>query len=350
MRKALVCGFGVRLGVLGLLAGCLGHAAWGADDAATAREKLLNSETALEQEGLAPWHLKLDVQTTAVNSANGATGVGGEKGTVEEWYASPSMYRVVYDFPSYKGVVGHDATGYYRSAEFKQVPLQIELARRQVVHPMPTEDELFDYKLDLRKNDFGTGPLECVVISRPKLHDPFPPFGEFPAACIKAGTNDLAVQLGFGREFIPRVSPSTFQKKAVVTDVVAKQNNRPAVVAKVEKLETLPGVSPADYAAPEGAERMSEPMLVPATVAAKEAKHKPTPSVPDRVGAQLIGQEYVARVLVDKTGKVAWVMPVSASTPVLAGPCETAIRGYTYKPFLKDGQPVEALTTVTISY
>src|SRR5271168_1525591 len=56
-----------------------------------------------------PWHLKLSFQLFDDK------GTPTEKGEIEEWWASPSVYKTVYKSPSYTGTEIQTKEGLYRS-------------------------------------------------------------------------------------------------------------------------------------------------------------------------------------------------------------------------------------------
>ncbi len=323
----------------------------GKEDEAKARLKTLNDLTALEAEGLKPWYLKMDVQLynpPSPDALPGAPSTPGEVGTVEEWWASPTQYRIVYTTPSYRAVEGQNASGRYRSADFKPVPAQLEAARREVVHPMPTEAEAVDQMLELRKQDFGGGSFECLILGRAVLHVPYPPVGTFPSFCTKAGTNDLVATIDNGREFLVRPGAAVFQKRNTATIVAAKAGGVDVMRAKVERLgEIVP--TDANFAAPSDAEKIAggEPVAVPASVMRGELEHKVSPVTES--SRQRPQGTFTARVLIGTDGHVVQCHTVSGTADII-GPSTTAIYGYVYKPYLVNGKPNEVLTTVSIEY
>ena len=347
-RGALAAG----LALAGLLASA--HpalAGGGRDDQARARLKTMNDQTALEAEGLKPWYLKLDVQMYRPPVAGGLPGapaVPGEVGTVEEWWASPTQYRIVYSTPTYHAVEGENASGRYRSADFKAVPTQLEAARREIVHPLPTDAEVADQLLEIRKQDFGGGSFECLVVARPVVNMPYPPVGLFPSFCSKAGTTDLLATIDYGREYLLRPGPAMFQKRSTATTVAAKAGGLDVMRAKVEKLgEIVPKDS--DFAAPSDAQKIAggKPVAVPAAAMKTNLEHKAGPHTEG--GRQRPQGTYVGRVLIGTDGHVIDCHTVSGSGDIV-GPSSNAIMEYVYKPYLINGQPNEVLTTVSIEY
>jgi hypothetical protein len=118
-----------------------------AQDSAALAEKLrraivLNS---IDDADMKPWHLKLRFQLFD------AKGTPTEDGTIEEWWAGPSMYKTVYTSPSYTSTEIRTKDGLYRSKGASAVPSLLELVVKQVAHPTPSEREIADSTPDLRK-------------------------------------------------------------------------------------------------------------------------------------------------------------------------------------------------------
>lgn len=316
-----------------------------------ARVEAANAKTALEQPGVKPWHLKIEAQLYRLPdplALPGAPSTPGERGTIEEWWASPTQYKVIYNFPSYQGTEGANTTGRYRSANFKPVPEELTMVRREIVHPMPTDAELVDQNLEIRKQDFGGGNYDCILVERAIVNLPFPPIGSFPAFCLKSGTDDLVATIDHGREFVPRLQPSDFEGKTIVRDLIAKRSNLTTIVARIATLEETP-VKDADYATPAGAMAVlgGEPIPVPASVMKSSLVHKVGPHSDDP--RQRPSGVYVARVVIGTDGHVVSAHTVSGS-PNSTKPSLEAIEQYQYKPYLLNGQPSEVVTTVTIEY
>lgn len=90
------------------------------------------------------------------------------------------------------------------------------------------------------------------------------------------------------------------------------------------------------------------PVRVSGGVIAGNILTKVMPVYPEEARAQHIGGTVVLHVIIGKDGKVISAEPVSGPD-VLRGPYAEAVKQWTYKPFLLNGNPVEVDTTVAIS-
>ncbi len=88
------------------------------------------------------------------------------------------------------------------------------------------------------------------------------------------------------------------------------------------------------------------PVRVSGGVMAGYILKKVMPVYPEEARAQHIGGTVVLRVLIGKDGKVISAEPKSGPE-VWRQPCAHAIKQWTYKPFLLNGNPVDVDTTVT---
>ena len=84
------------------------------------------------------------------------------------------------------------------------------------------------------------------------------------------------------------------------------------------------------------------PLRVPATVMAAALTHMVIPATPPGVAGTV-----VVAVKIDKEGKVVSALAIAGPQELEPAVAE-AVKGYTYSPYLVDGNPVEVQTTVTV--
>jgi TonB family protein len=107
-----------------------------------------------------------------------------------------------------------------------------------------------------------------------------------------------------------------------------------------ETIKVVNQTAPAASAAPLSVARVSGGVM------AGNILTKVMPIVPQEARAQHIGGTVVLRVLIGKDGKVISAEPKSGPE-VWRQPCADALKQWTYKPFLLNGNPVEVDTTMT---
>jgi hypothetical protein len=216
-----------------------------ADDQAALIERLHQAETSssLDTAGLSQWHLKLDVQLFGEKDKQ------TEQGTIEEWWTSPTSFQVVYTFPSYTATEVRSEKGLSRTKSSSSPPSLFKLLLKQVVHPMPSAEEVQDSSPDLRKQDFGKVALDCIMLDQKIKNIAHPPLGLFPTYCFDPGKMSLRLSYDFGSQLIVRNAVGTFQNRNVATEVNVKESNRLTATARVSTLESkvsmpIPTVDP----------------------------------------------------------------------------------------------------------
>lgn len=114
------------------------------------RAQLVN---VLDDAALKPWHLKLSFQLFDTK------GKPSEQGAIEEWWQSPTVHKTAYSSPSYSGVEIQTNDGLYFSKGASAVPYLLEYTLKQIVHPMPQQQDIDESKPELRKEGSGRFPL-----------------------------------------------------------------------------------------------------------------------------------------------------------------------------------------------
>jgi TonB family protein len=120
---------------------------------------------------------------------------------------------------------------------------------------------------------------------------------------------------------------------------------RPAVaqpiVAAVEPSE--------DVASVEEPVKPQEPVKVAGGVLAGQVLSKVAPVYPADAKAAHVEGAVVLRAIISKTGEVENLQVISGPKELMASALD-AVRQWTYKPYLLNGEPVEVETTITVNY
>jgi protein TonB len=91
------------------------------------------------------------------------------------------------------------------------------------------------------------------------------------------------------------------------------------------------------------------PARVSGGVMASLAQHKVDPIYPEDARDRGIGGAIVLHVIIDQQGKVDKLSVISGPEP-LRDASLTAVKQWTYKPYMLNGQPVFVETTVTVNF
>lgn len=319
-----------------------------ADDPAALAERMSHAMelTSLDAANLQPWHLKMEVQMFDDK------GQPSEQGTVEEWWAGPMLNRVVYTSPSHTMTEIHNADGYYRTDGESPGAYQLDLMRQQVVHPMPSEDEVRSGKLEERTETLGKVKLDCLMLGQEIRGVAFFPFGLFPMYCMDHGKASLRLSYEFGSLVIVRNRMGAFLGKSVPLEIGAKAGGKTIVSAKVVTLKTMP-LTAADFVPGTGLKKLGYgvPRVAAGVMAGNLLKETQIqPVYPESARERRISGTVVMRAVIGRDGHIHMLRLVSYPDGDLAISALQAVRYWTYRPYTLNGEPTEVDTTITVNY
>jgi TonB family protein len=317
-----------------------------AQDTAALVERLhkaagLNS---IDDAQLKPWHLKLSFQLFD------SKGKPTEKGTIEEWWYKPSKSKTIYTSPSYTSTELRTENGFYRSKGMSYVPSLLELILRQVRHPMPSERDIADSQPDLRKETLGKTPMDCIMLAQQIKNVPFAPLGLFPTYCFDRDTDSLRVSYDFGSQLIVRNKLGTFQQRSVAVDQTILQDS---ITAATVHVDTLGSIEPSEDELSGSAdleEVNPDLTLVSSGVVAGLKISGVNPSYPQTSKANHVSGAVVLRAIIGTDGHIHSLKVMSTPDAALAIAALTAVRQWTYRPFLLKGEPAEIDTQITVNF
>ncbi|MEI9978019.1 MAG: energy transducer TonB [Edaphobacter sp.] len=293
---------------------------------------------------LKPWHLKLSFQL--FDDKGQAT----EKGEIEEWWASPSAYKTVYTSPSYTGTEIQMKEGLYRSKGIATAPVLLQLARHQVVDPMPSEKEIADSTLDMKHHDFGTAKMDCIMLMQPVRNLTSAPLGIFPTYCFDRDQDSLRISSDFGTQVTTRNRIGIFQGKKVVIDQKTILGSVDAITAHVESLETV-SLSESDLILSADLRKVgNDPIPVGSGVVAGLKISGIPPIYPEEAKINHISGSVVLKARIGTDGRIHSLRVVSTPDANLAIASMVAVRQWRYKPYLLNDEPVEVETQITTNF
>jgi TonB family protein len=337
----------------GFVLGCLCAAAvisFTADgytqDAATPMERLHRAIllSSIDDPQLKPWHLKLSFQLFDPK------GQPTEKGTLEEWWAGQSMQKTIFTSPSYTGTEIRTKDGVYRSKQATVVPVLLEQILQQVVHPMPSERDIADSVPELRKETIAKTPMDCIMLGQVIKNVPYAPLGLFPTYCFDRDKDTLRVSYDFGSQLIGRIKVGSFQQREVPIDQSILENSITAATSHVDTLEST--ASSEHYFDPSNDfEKVNpNPVQVSSGVVHGLLIHSVPPVYPDSAKRNQVSGSVVLRARIGRDGRIHTLKVVSTADANLAVSALAAVRQWTYKPYLLNGEPVEVDTQITVNF
>jgi TonB family protein len=325
-------------------------------------QKLEKATTAntIDDPSLKPWHLKLNFQ---LFNNNGKT---TENVTIEEWWAGRSLHKTVYTSPSYTSTEIQTNNGFYRSRGALSVPILLELVERQVVHPLPNEKDIVDSKPISRPINFDNTPLNCIILSgeigtleagvprdqqkQGVAYAAGPPPGLFPTYCFDRDEHSLRTSYDFGNQLTTRTRIGTFQNKKVVVDQTTTIGFVKVITAHLAALETMP-LTDEDFTPSAEFEKVDiNPAAIPSDVIANSLVNHIAPVYPETHKKSHVAGQVVLRVMISREGQVRTLKVLSTPNADLGFAALAAVRQWTYRPYLRNGEPVEVDTKIIVSF
>jgi len=333
----------------GVLTACLcATSARGEDKAALqARLDRVNKLTTLDDPALKPWTMKLSFQLDDDN------GKPKEQGTIEEWWAGPSTYKIAIVSPSYTAtsIVNHE--GRFRTAGAADTPYLLEVLERQMVHPMPSASEVSELAPQTIKIEGATGPApECIMLSETMRNLPFPSIGLFPTYCMVPGKDLLQVSYDYGNLMVVRAALGAFQQKVMPIDIKVSLNRVDVASSHLLALKTM-ALTDADFALPASGMVSAD---VPKVHVLYRDLHSEIVSVPAQqmpVGLQpsVLSAPVQVRMMIGTDGSVHSLRLESTPDPRMAAPAMWIAAKMKFVPHHdKDGKVVEVETTANIYF
>ncbi len=262
-----------------------------------------------------------------------AKGHLSEQGTIEEWWKSPSLYKIVYASPSYKSTELQTAAGLYRTRDQPSAPYLLDSVLQQVVHPL-AESEVKDGVPDLRRETFGKVQLDCIMITQPIKNVAYPPLGLFPTYCLDRDRDSLRASYNFGTQMVLRNSIGKFQNHLVTVDQKLIQNTVEAISAHIDDLRTA-AITEAELTPSADMERIDgQAATVASGVVQGYAMSQPRPVYPERAKRNHVSGTVLIGVIIGTDGRIHSMKLLKVPDPDLAIAAITAVRQWTYRPYM----------------
>jgi TonB family protein len=290
-----------------------------------------------------PWHLKLDVIVFDDQGKN------PRQGTVEVWSAEGDR-RTSFQFGDSTATRLAVSSKIYRTSTGGQIPFRAEEFLNRVMRPGPSAEEIDDSHPEVRKQSFGKAKLDCVMLSQPIPKLQTAPLGLFPTYCLTPDTDVILLGYDFGSEaFVERQTGKFLDHK--IPTKLELQNAQGAIVGSASTTLLTTYVPkpdeftpPADLAATTGIARVAGGVI------AGSILKKVQPVYPESAKVDHVQGTVVLRAVIGSDGHVHSLRPTSAPDPDLAMAAIYAVRQWTYKPYMLNGEPTSIDTTITVNF
>lgn len=316
-----------------------------ASHAENPRDRLLMAATQaqLDAPSLKPWHLKLDV---TVYDSNGANPVVG---TIERWNAGNGN-RTTFTFGDATRTVLNEGDKFYLSHSGPEVPALADSALDSVLRPGPAEHDIQGSSPYMTSENFGKVKLDCIMLTEDMPHKGLIPTGLFPTYCLDPGGVLLRASFNFGSYTVLRNDVAEFQGQYIARNIALAQGTKKVAQAKITALETFKPSS--DQFAPSDSMKSASPNTpqVAGGVLTGQIINKVAPVYPASARQAHISGTVLLHAVIGRDGHIRSLRPVSAPDTDLALAAIDAVRQWTYKPYLLDGDPTDVDTTITVNF
>ena len=276
-----------------------------------------------------------------------AKGRPSEQGTIEEWWKTPSMYKVVFTSPSYSSTEIHVADGIYRAKDTGSAPYLLELVREQIVHPL-TIDDVQKGVLRMEKRESSKVPLDCIMVAQPLKGVEAPPLGLFPTYCMDRDKDVLRASYNFGNQTVLRNHLAVFQKRAVPMSLIVQSGDKAIATSQIEDLRGF-ALQESDFATT-GLVNVDKITDVLGSVMGGHAISQERPVYPDRAKFNHVTGTVRLGAIIGTDGRVRSLKFNSIPDADLGIAAVAAVRHWRYQPYLVNGVPVEVQTEITVNF
>jgi TonB family protein len=300
-------------------------------------EGLYSLDTVYEK----PWHLKMNITVLSDQGQN------PQQGTVEVWNTGRNR-RVTFDFGTAKLTRLTTDGDSYRSTTDNEVPYRaMELLERELSMGPSSADLQHDFA-GLQMHKFGKLKLECIMLT-PTAQMKDVPLGLFPTYCLQPGSDRLVVSYDVGDEVTMIQREGTFLGRAVPTMLQIAENKVLVATAEVTLLTTYEP-QPDDFVPAADMKKGSDIARLSGSVIAGSRLTFVQPIYPESAKINHLSGTVTLHALIDRGGHIRSLRPVNTSDPDFITAAIAAVRQWTYRPYLLNGEPTEVDTTITVNF
>ena len=292
---------------------------------------------------LKPWHLKMDFDLLDPK------GAVREHGTLEEWWAAPDRFRIAVTSPSYTAVETRDGDKAFRTRGQSRRPDLEDLLVSQISAPLQKTSELKSLTAFYEKKTLGTVDLDCIMPSPPDDPRMRTYLGQYTTYCFDPGQSDLRLLIRYRDQLIVRNRLARFQNRSVSPDLSVLDAGHVVLISHIALLSTYtPDVHDFEPT-PEQQAILVTPRVGSAVVAGMLLT-KANPTYPRMALAHKVSGVVILHATIGKDGHIKDLSAIRSPDQLLTESAVDAVRRWTYRPYLVDGQPTEVETTITVNF
>jgi TonB-like protein len=288
-----------------------------------------------------PYHFLADFETFT------SDGRPDGQGTIEKFFVAPGRVKVITRFRDHAMTAWHadeKSAWMYKDDGFDGT-IMTYMVNDFLLNPLPPPMGTARKDLETKVFDFKGSTMDCGTFQFFIAPPGWPPLPK-EALCVNRDTHDLVLRQT-ERFSIQYEQFAPFLGRSIPRYIVGTQG--PVVRCRI-RMESVDQTIPDDVAmtVPADASRaMPGPNWL--SLAAKEAQptHNAVPVWPSGVKA---AGPVMLLVLISRTGAVKDMEVQYTASPEFAQAGMDAVRKWRYAPVIRDGKPVETITTVNLSF
>jgi len=193
------------------------------------RQELLDAShsTRINDVDMKPWHLKMNFHLADHG------GQLTEAGSIEEWWAGLTTWKLRIESPSYTGTVIENREGDFRTEGVGPIPLRIRAIEQEIVYPMPMGEELSKTVPHTSHLRLEKVTMDCIQLSEPPIPLPSPTF------CFDQGGGSLRAIISANSSILVRDRISQFAGHAPALSIKSQEGKTVRESAEVLDLSPM---------------------------------------------------------------------------------------------------------------
>ena len=285
-----------------------------------------------------PWHIKATFQLLDDQ------GRQTDEGTFEEFWASPTKSKTTYSASAFTRTDYRTGQGLLRTGGEPPSTLIVSAAN-EFVEPLPSRESIDREAFELMPGNAGSMKLSCLSTTGMPANPGITYCLQDDIPALRASVRPFQssqVQVLHNRI-------QKFQDHFLASDLRFMRDGKAVLTAHLEKAELLDPVNEAEFTPPPDAKLVPLRVNIAAGLAVGMILKKVPPVYPPIASAARVSGTVVLQAVINKEGDIANLHVVSGP-PMLQQASLDAVKQWTYRPYLLNGQPVEVQTTINVIF
>ena len=308
---------------------------------------LASKANGLNSPDIQPWHIKASYETFDDQ------GAPKDKGIYEEFWAGKKKYKTSFTSSGFTQTDYMTDGGLFRSGDPRWPGTAEMQVHRNLIDPLPSEVEFSYALLTMREKNSGKATLRCISLDHPvPLNRNAPPPPASPVYCFEPADPILRFESSYGDLYRTSFDDSmSFQGSSIARDIHVTLKDKPFLNIHLETLEALQPVNESEFDPPPGTMK-ARPRKIAVSSGVMQGRllDKEDPAYPDSAKQQHVQGTVVLGATIGVDGHVQDLRVVSSPSQDLSDAAVLAVRQWTYKPYLLNGEVVEVQTQVNVVF